>query len=55
MLTVNSRRVAWFLPSVAAFSGGDFVVVWTSVGQDGSLDGVYGQRFQVIGVAPAAR
>jgi hypothetical protein len=32
-------------PAVAAFTGGSFVVVWTSVGQDGSLEGIYGQRF----------
>jgi hypothetical protein len=32
-------------PAVAAFTGGNFVVMWTSVGQDGSLEGIYGQRF----------
>jgi hypothetical protein len=38
-------------PAVAAFAGGKFVVTWTSNGQDGSLDGVYGQLFQVDNIA----
>jgi hypothetical protein len=33
-------------PSVAAFSNGPFLVTWTSRNQDGSLEGVYGQRFK---------
>ena len=33
------------LPSLAVDSSGDFLVTWTSAGQDGSLDGVFGQRF----------
>jgi hypothetical protein len=32
-------------PAVAADASGDFVVVWTSAGQDGSGAGVFGQRF----------
>jgi len=36
-------------PSVAALSDGEFVVVWESVGQDGSGYGVYGQRFDKNG------
>jgi hypothetical protein len=32
-------------PSVAADSSGDFVVVWQSATQDGSGDGVFGQRY----------
>jgi methionine-rich copper-binding protein CopC len=36
-------------PSVAALSDGGFVVVWESVGQDGSGYGVYGQRFDKNG------
>jgi len=32
-------------PSVAALSGGGFVVAWNSWGQDGDSTGVYGQRF----------
>src|SRR5207253_720722 len=33
------------VPSVAVGSSGNFVVVWTSFGQDGSLDGIFGQRY----------
>jgi hypothetical protein len=32
-------------PSVAADASGDFVVVWQSAAQDGSGDGVFGQRY----------
>jgi hypothetical protein len=32
-------------PSIAMDGSGDFVVAWTSVGQDGSLTGVQAQRF----------
>jgi hypothetical protein len=35
-------------PSLAIANGNDFVATWTSVGQDGSLEGVIGQRFSVI-------
>jgi hypothetical protein len=35
-------------PSVGADGIGNFVVVWTSVTQDGSVDGVFGQRFAPI-------
>lgn len=39
-------------PSVAMDSGGNFVVAWTSTGQDsGATDGVYAQRFNAAGVA----
>ncbi len=38
-------------PSVAMEDDGDFVVTWTSYGQDGDLDGVYGRRFNVQGAA----
>jgi hypothetical protein len=44
--TTNSQSQ----PSVAAFLDGSFVVVWTSRNQDGSLDGVYGQRFLFMGL-----
>lgn len=30
---------------------GDYVVVWTSVGEDGDLDGIFGQRFDARGQA----
>jgi len=35
-------------PAVAADSSGDFVVVWSSSGQDGSNYGVFGQRYSQI-------
>lgn len=37
-------------PSVAALSGGDFVVVWQS-GHDGPERGIYGQRYNINGAA----
>jgi len=37
-------------PSVARHVGGNFVVVWTSNIQDGSLQGVFGQRYLDTGV-----
>ena len=39
------------LPSVAVDGDGDFVVVWTSYGQDGSFVGVFGRRFSSSGTA----
>jgi hypothetical protein len=36
-------------PAVAMESQGDFVVVWTSWGQDGDLSGIFGQRFSRTG------
>ncbi len=36
-------------PRVGVHPGGDFVVVWTSVGQDGSGAGVVGRRFDRTG------
>jgi hypothetical protein len=38
-------------PSVAALSGGGFVVTWTSNGQDGSAPGIYAQRYAADGSA----
>jgi hypothetical protein len=40
-----------FYPRVASFPDGHFVVVWTSMGQDGSAEGIYAQRFGVSGNA----
>jgi hypothetical protein len=40
--TTNDQR----FPAVAPGSGGSFVVVWQSPGQDGSGNGVFGQRSQ---------
>ena len=37
-------------PAVASDANGNFVVVWRSYGQDGSGDGVFGQRFNASGV-----
>jgi hypothetical protein len=46
--TVNSQLTAT-RRAVAVEDNGDFVVVWTSVGQDGSGEGVFGQRFASSG------
>ncbi|HEY3203775.1 MAG TPA: S-layer homology domain-containing protein [Thermoanaerobaculia bacterium] len=40
-----------FAPRVAMSAAGSFVVVWTSTGQDGSSDGVFGQRYDGSGAA----
>ena len=37
-------------PSVAGLSAGGYVVTWTSYNQDGSSAGVYGQRYDALGV-----
>ncbi len=36
-------------PSVAMDEDGDFVIVWTSDGQDGSKTGIYAQRYNAAG------
>jgi hypothetical protein len=36
-------------PVIAMDSAGDFIVAWTSTGQDGSGDGIYAQRFHADG------
>lgn len=36
-------------PAVAADASANFVVVWTSCGQDGSLAGIFGQRYDAAG------
>ena len=47
---VNSYTFnAQFGPAVAADANGNFVVVWTSVGQDGSINGLVGRRFDAAG------
>jgi hypothetical protein len=46
--TTNDQAEA----AVAGDSVGNFVVVWASTGQDGSLDGVFGRRYG--GLLPAA-
>jgi hypothetical protein len=42
-----------YRPSVAANAAGDFVVAWSSYGQDGSGDGLFARRFSSAG-APLA-
>jgi len=36
-------------PAVASDGHGRFVVVWDSSGEDGDLDGIFGQRFDALG------
>jgi hypothetical protein len=36
-------------PSVAMDAAGDYVIAWSSVGQDGSLSGIYAQRYNTAG------
>ncbi len=40
-----------FGPAVAMDGGGRFVVVWPSSGEDGSADGIFGQRYDASGAA----
>lgn len=37
--------------AVTAFNGDNYMVVWRSQGQDGSLNGIYGQHFRADGVS----
>jgi len=47
---VNTRTGSYQgWPSVTGLANGDFVVIWTSNGQDGSQSGVYGQRYNSNG------
>jgi len=41
-------------PSVTGLSDGGFVVTWSSFGQDGSLFGIYGQRYNADGTTAGA-
>ena len=43
-----------FLPSITALADGGFVVSWQSNGQDGSLYGIYAQRYNAAGLAASA-
>jgi len=38
-------------PAIAVDADGDFVVTWESVGQDGSNEGIFAQRYNAAGVA----
>jgi hypothetical protein len=40
-----------YYSSVAALADGGFVVTWTSFGQDGSGEGIFGQRYDANGAA----
>lgn len=40
-----------YKPSIAALTGGGFVVTWVSLEQDGGTAGVYAQRYDANGVA----
>ena len=51
----NTTAKNQFQPALAAFTGGNFVAVWTSRDQDGSLHDVYGQRFSMPNVATASK
>jgi hypothetical protein len=49
-ISVNTYTTdAQFGPAVASDASGNFVVVWQSYNQDGSHDGVFGQRFSAAG------
>ena len=48
---VNTYLTNQYGAGVAMTANGDFVVTWTSDGQDGSGQGVYAQRFNASGVA----
>src|SRR4051812_48545164 len=37
-------------PAVAVDADGDFIVTWTSLGQEGDVGGVYAQRYTAAGV-----
>jgi hypothetical protein len=50
VIRVNTwKRSAQINPSISAFSDGGFVVAWSSLDQDGSGLGVYGQAFNSAG------
>ncbi len=38
-------------PEIGVLADGGYVIVWTSAGQDGNVDGVYMQRYNGVGVA----
>ena len=42
------------VPAVAADADGDFVVAWSSYYQDGSLNGIFAQRYNAAGAAQGA-
>src|SRR4029450_3988044 len=38
-----------YLPAVGSAANGSFVIAWSSVGQDGSGDGIFAQRYDAAG------
>lgn len=49
---VNTHTMSdQMLPAVTALGDGGFAVIWSSSGQDGSLQGIYGQRYDADGNA----
>jgi hypothetical protein len=42
------------IPALAMDAAGNFVVVWTSDGQDGSSEGIFGQRYDATGTPRGA-
>ncbi len=49
--SVNSQTtLSQSAPSITALAAGGFVVTWQSDGQDGDGAGIYGQRFNSVGV-----
>ena len=44
----TTRRSSQWQPEVAPLGKNGFVATWTSRDQDGSLEGVYGQRFNIV-------
>ena len=47
--SVETALASQFAPAVAALPQGGFVVAWTSYGQDGSHNGIYGRIFDANG------
>ena len=47
-VNLTTKRNQWDA-SLTAFGKRGFAAAWTSRDQDGSLDGVYGQRFDIVG------
>ena len=48
--TTGSQEPLWFGRATAATPNGDFVAVWMSATQDGSSNGIFGQRYDAGGV-----
>jgi hypothetical protein len=47
--TTGNQYYPAVFPAVAMDAAGDFVVAWTNHGQDGSLDGIFAQRYDKTG------